>query len=188
MTINRRKEANIQEKICTSLTCQKVGHMRGAPRREADDRRLKGAGWRQWAERKCRWRARAPQHIRSHGKRWLKSLLKKIYFTYKQTLQDPYLSGWGIQPRLSPCPKQHRNLPWKEPRVTPVECIPPQSSAQSRPQALVHHDQFQRKGIRYFTPLTCLENPSTHPDSSITRSRQGPQGHEKMVSTSSSEQ
>ena len=60
--------------------------------------------------------------------------------TYPQTLQDSYLSGWGIQPRLSPCPKQHRNLPWKEPRVTPVECIPPQSSVQSRGQALVHHN------------------------------------------------
>ena len=77
MTINRRKEANIQEKICRSLKRQKVGHMRGAPRREADDWCLRGAGWRQWAERRGSWRARAPHHIRSHGKRWLVSLLKK---------------------------------------------------------------------------------------------------------------
>ena len=95
--------------------------------------------------------------------------------TYEQILQDPYLSGLGIQPRLSPWPKQHRDLPWKEPRVPPVECIPPQSSAQSRAQALVHHDRFQHKDITCFTPLTCLENPRTHPDSSITRSCQGPQ-------------
>ena len=63
--MNRRNEANTQEEISRSFKCQKMGHMRGAPGREADDWCLKEAGMEtdSGLREGAGGGARAPQHI-----------------------------------------------------------------------------------------------------------------------------